>query len=166
LLEQLTPMQFGGNMIAEVSFEKTTLNDLPFRLEAGTPHIEGVIGLRAAIEYVNKQNWDDIKIHETNLRLELETQLSEIKDLQILGQAKHKGPMTTFAWKGVHPSDLAQILDQENVAIRAGHLCAQPLLKRFSVPAFARASLSIYNQSTDVTAFITALRKAEKMLKE
>ncbi len=164
LLEKMPPYQGGGSMISEVTFEKTTYNSLPFKFEAGTPHIEGVIALGAAIDYINKWGFEAIHAHEGSLLAEATQKLSEISGLKIYGQSLHKAPIISFALGSIHPSDVAQILDQENVAVRAGHLCAQPLMRRMKTNGFVRASFSIFNQSTDIDQLVKAVRKAQEML--
>ncbi len=164
LLEKMPPYQGGGSMISEVTFEKTTYNSLPFKFEAGTPHIEGVIALGAAIDYINKWGFEAIHAHEAALLAQATQKLSEISGLKIYGQSSHKAPIISFALGSIHPSDVAQILDQENVAVRAGHLCAQPLMRRMKTKGFVRASFSIFNQSTDIDQLVKAVRKAQEML--
>ncbi len=164
LLEKMPPYQGGGSMISEVTFEKTTYNSLPFKFEAGTPHIEGVIALGAAIDYINKWGFEAIHAHEGSLLAEATQKLSEISGLKIYGQSLHKAPIISFALGSIHPSDVAQILDQENVAVRAGHLCAQPLMRRMKTKGFVRASFSIFNQSADIDQLVKAVRKAQEML--
>lgn len=163
-LLEMPPYQGGGSMISEVSFEKTTYNDLPFKFEAGTPNIEGVIALGAAIDYVNKVGFDHIQKIEKEL-LEYATQeLKKVPGVRIIGEAAEKAPILSFAIPGVHHSDLAQILDQEGVAVRAGHHCTMPLLKRYQVSGTVRASFSIFNNKADVDALVKAVIKAKEML--
>lgn len=164
LLEKLPPYQGGGSMIHEVKFEKTTYHDVPFRFEAGTPNIEGALGLKAAIEYLNKQSWDEIIAHEDELRQYCEASLRQIDGVRIVGEAKNKGPIVSFILEGTHPSDVGQILDQQNIAVRAGHHCTQPLMAALGIPATIRASFSLYNQKSDVDALIAGLKKAKEML--
>lgn len=164
LLEKMPPYQGGGSMISEVTFEKTTYNSLPFKFEAGTPHIEGVIALGAAIDYVNKWGFEAIHQHESALLVEATQKLTEVNALKIFGQSSNKAPIISFALGSIHPSDIAQILDQENVAVRAGHLCAQPLMRRMKTKGFVRASFSIFNNSSDIDQLVKAVRKAQEML--
>ncbi len=165
ILDAMKPYQGGGSMISEVTFDKTTYNDVPFRFEAGTPNIEGAIGLDAALKYLSKSSWSEIQNHEKELMNFALEKLGTIPGLKILGNSKTKGPIISFIIQGIHASDLAQILDQENIAIRAGHLCAQPLLKRFGLAAFARISFSVYNQKADVDVLIKGILKAQELLK-
>lgn len=163
-LEKMPPYQGGGSMIREVKFEKTTYNDLPYKFEAGTPHIEGAIGLGAAIEYINKLGFNNIEIFEQELLINLTEKLSAIEGVKIYGQSSHKAPIVSFGIQGLHSSDISQILDQENIAVRSGHLCAQPLMRRMKANGFVRASLSIFNNTQDIDLFVAALIKAKRML--
>ncbi len=164
LLLAMPPYQGGGSMISQVTFEKTTYNELPFKFEAGTPNIEGVIALGAAIEYVEKVGFEKIQTIEHEL-LEYATQeMKKIEGVRIIGEAKDKAPILSFAIPGVHHSDLAQILDQEGVAVRAGHHCTMPLLKRYQITGTVRASFSIFNNKADVDALVKAVIKAKEML--
>jgi cysteine desulfurase/selenocysteine lyase len=150
LLEEMPPYQGGGDMIASVTFEKTTYNDIPFKFEAGTPYIAGVIGLRAAIEYLNQIGLESVAGYEHEL-LEHATQLlSRIPGVRLIGTAKEKASVVSFVLDGVHPHDIGTILDQRGIAIRTGHHCAQPLMDRFGVPATARASLAFYNTKEEI----------------
>ncbi|MFN7728642.1 MAG: aminotransferase class V-fold PLP-dependent enzyme [Bdellovibrio sp.] len=164
LLESMGPYQGGGSMISEVAFTGTTYHDIPFRLEAGTPNIEGAVGLAAAIEYVEKLGWPAIEAHESAL-LALATQkLSEIPEVQIVGTAAHKVAILSFNIKGAHPSDVGQILDQENVAVRAGHHCTQPLMKVLGITGTVRASFSVFNSPADIEQLVKGVIKAKEML--
>lgn len=164
LLEKMPPYQGGGSMISEVRFEKTTYHDVPYRFEAGTPNIEGVLGLHAAIEYMLAQDFAAMETHENALRTAFEAQLRGLSGYRIIGEAETKGPITSFVFQGAHASDVGQILDQENIAVRAGHHCTQPLMRKMKVPATVRASFSIYNQLSDVEALIQGLVKAKDLL--
>jgi cysteine desulfurase / selenocysteine lyase len=164
ILEKMAPYQGGGSMISEVTIEETTYNAIPYKFEAGTPNIEGVIALGTAIDYVNKWGFEAIHSHEQNLLTEATEKLLAIPELKIFGMAKTKAPIVSFAVADIHPSDIAQILDQENVAVRAGHLCAQPLMHRLGVKGIVRASFSIFNQSSDIDQLVQAVRKAKEML--
>lgn len=164
-LEKMPPYQSGGSMISEVTFEKTTYNDLPNKFEAGTPNISGVIGLGAAVDYLmEKLTFPKIHEHESKLYIEAAAKLSKVSGLKIYGEAKKKAPILSFNVDGIHPSDIAQLLDQENVAVRAGHLCAQPLMRRMKTKGFVRASLSVFNDSADIDQLVKALAKAKEML--
>lgn len=164
LLAQLPPYQGGGSMISEVRFEKTTYHDIPHRFEAGTPNIEGALGLKAAIDYLGEQSWKDIHEHEEGLRRYTEDKLRMIPGLRIIGEAKDKAPIVSFVIEGIHPNDIGQILNEENVAVRTGHHCTQPLMAKLGIPATVRASLSIYNQQSDVDALVKSVIKAKEML--
>lgn len=162
--EQMPPYQGGGSMISEVTFEKTTYHEAPFRFEAGTPNIEGVLGLGAALDYVKKLGWQNIQSHEHSL-LELATSgLKQIPGLKIYGEAKDKVAIVSFLIEGLHPSDVGQILDQENIAVRAGHHCTQPLMKHYKIPGTVRASFSIFNSEADIEKLILGVQKAKEML--
>lgn len=165
LLEEMRPYQTGGSMIAKVKFEKTTFNEVPYKFEAGTPALEGVVGLGAAVEYIHKLDIPAVAAHEKRLVESFIEQLKQVPGARILVPRAHRVPVVSFVIDGVHSSDLAQLLDQENVAIRAGHLCAQPLLEHFAVPSFARVSLSIYNEEKDLQIFFGALNKALGVLR-
>lgn len=164
LLEKLPPYQGGGSMIHEVTFEKTTYHDLPHKFEAGTPNIAGTLGLSAAIDYIGKFSWTDIHQHEQSLVQSAITQLKDIQGVTVYGPQAH-GPIASFNLQGAHASDVGQLLSQQLVAIRAGHHCTQPLMKRLGVLATARASFSIYNNEADVTALIQGVKKAREMLR-
>lgn len=164
ILEQMSPYQGGGSMIAKVTIEKTTFNDVPFRFEAGTPHVEGAVGLHAALDFVERIGFEKIHAYEMELLQEATEKLSAIPDVVIVGTAADKGPILSFNIKGVHHSDVGQILDQEGVAVRAGHHCTQPLMARFGVPGTVRASFSVYNNHDDINALVKAVAKAREML--
>jgi cysteine desulfurase/selenocysteine lyase len=159
LLEKMPPYQAGGDMISSVSFEKTTYNRLPFKFEAGTAHIAGAIGLGAAIDYLEETGIGAVAAHEKDL-LEYATEaVREIPGLRIIGTAREKAGILSFVIDGVHPHDVGTVLDQEGVAIRAGHHCTQPLMERFGLPATARASLGLYNTREDIDALVAGIRK-------
>ncbi len=150
LLEAMPPWQGGGDMIASVSFEKTTYNTLPYKFEAGTPHIEGAIGLGAAIDYLNGIGLDRIAAYEHEL-LDYATELiGSIRGVRLVGTAREKAAVLSFTIGDVHPHDAGTILDQEGIAIRAGHHCAQPVMTRFGVPATVRASFAFYNTKEEI----------------
>jgi cysteine desulfurase/selenocysteine lyase len=159
LLEAMPPYQGGGDMISLVTFEKTHYNVLPFKFEAGTPHIAGGIGLGAAIDYVNRIGLDAAAAHEQNLLVYATRLLSAIDRLRIIGTAKEKASVLSFVLEGVHPHDIGTILDGEGIAIRAGHHCAMPVMQRFGVPATARASFAFYNTKEEVDSFVKAMDK-------
>lgn len=159
LLEQMPPVQGGGDMIKTVTFEKTTYNDLPYKLEAGTPHIEGGIGLGRAIQYLESIGLDNIAAYEHEL-LEYATELiGGIKGVRIIGTAREKASVLSFIIDDIHPHDIGTILDQEGIAIRAGHHCAQPIMQRFKVPATARASFAFYNTKEEIDALANSISK-------
>jgi len=159
LLEAMPPYQGGGDMILSVSFDKTTYNALPYKFEAGTPDIAGVVGLAAALDYVSALGLPSIAAHEHDLLLYATEQLEEIDGLRIIGTARHKASVISFVLEGVHPHDIGTILDQEGIAIRTGHHCAQPVMMRFNVPATGRASFGLYNTRDEVDALARGLEK-------
>ncbi len=159
LLEAMSPWQGGGDMILSVSWEKTTWNSLPFKFEAGTPNIAGAIGLGAAIDYVSAVGLPRIAAWEHEL-LEYGTQrLLEIPRLRLVGTAREKASVLSFVLEGIHPHDIGTIVDQEGVAIRTGHHCAQPLMTRYGLSATARASIALYNTKEDIDVLADSLHK-------
>ena len=163
LLEAMPPYQGGGEMIKFVSLEKSTYAELPAKFEAGTPDIAGSIGLAAAIDYMNDIGIDNIAAHEQALLEYATDKANQIASLRIIGTAEHKASVLSFVIDGIHPHDLGTILDNEGVAVRTGHHCAQPLMKRFNVPATARASFAMYNTFEEVDALFAAIEKAIDM---
>jgi len=163
LLDAMPPYQGGGDMIASVSFEKTTYNTLPHKFEAGTPNIAGTIGLGTAIDYVNKIGLDAIAAHETALLLDATEKLAAIPGVTLIGRAKERAGAISFILDGVHPHDIGTVLDQEGIAIRTGHHCTQPLMDRFGVPATARAALAFYNTFEEIDALVTGIHKVKEM---
>jgi cysteine desulfurase/selenocysteine lyase len=161
---EMKPYQGGGDMIKEVSFEKTTYNTHPHKFEAGTPNIAGVIGLNEALKYVNKIGIDKIAIIENELLKYALEKMSEIDKLKIFGNAKDKASVISFTVEGIHPFDLGTLLDQLGIAIRTGHHCTQPLMSFYNIPGTARISFAFYNQKSEIDFFINSLRKAIKML--
>jgi cysteine desulfurase/selenocysteine lyase len=159
LLESMPPYQGGGDMILSVTFEKTTYNALPYKFEAGTPNIAGVVGLAAALDYVSALGLPNIAAHEHDLLLYATGRLQEIEGLRIVGTARHKASVISFVLEGVHPHDIGTILDQEGIAVRTGHHCAQPVMLRFGVQATGRASFGLYNTRDEVDALVGGLRK-------
>jgi len=163
-LKKLPPYQGGGEMIAEVTFEKTTYADLPHKFEAGTPNICGGIAFGAAIDYMNSIGFDKIAPYEHEL-LEYATQkLLEIEGLKIYGTSKHKTSVISFNLKGIHPYDVGTILDKMGIAVRTGHHCAQPIMDYFKIPGTVRASFSFYNTKQEINLLVEGVRKAQKML--
>ncbi len=163
LLEAMPAWQGGGDMIRTVSFSGTTYNDLPHKFEAGTPHIAGVIGLGRAIEYVNEVGLEPIHAWEDELLAYATEAVQEVPGVRLIGTAKHKASVLSFVVDGIHPHDLGTILDNEGVAIRAGHHCAMPVMERFQVPATARASFAFYNNREDADKLVAALHKAHEV---
>lgn len=164
LLERMPPYQGGGDMIKTVSFAHTEYNDIPYKFEAGTPHIAGGIGLKTALEYVMALDFAGATRHEHELLSEATTQALAIPGLRILGTAQHKAGVLSFIIDGLHPHDLGTLLDSQGVAIRTGHHCAMPVMQRFGVPGTARASFAFYNTREDIERFFAALRKAQQIL--
>jgi cysteine desulfurase / selenocysteine lyase len=159
LLEAMPPYQGGGDMISSVTFEKTIYNKLPHKFEAGTPNIAGVIGLGAAIQYLNQFDWEQVEDAEANLLAYATEQVAAVPGVRLIGTAREKTAVLSFLIEGIHPHDVGTILDQEGIAIRTGHHCAQPLMQRFGIPATARASFALYNTRADVDALVVGLHK-------
>lgn len=166
LLQKLEPTEFGGNMISDVSYIEATFAPSPAKFEAGTPPIVEVIGLGAALQFVEKIGLKLITEHEQTITEYALQQLNKVPGLKIIGppKAKNRGPVFSFVLEGIHPHDIASILDGVGVAVRAGHHCAMPLHKRFGVPATTRASFTIYNSEEDVNALVAGLIKARQIL--
>ena len=161
----MPPYQGGGDMIKMVTFEKTLYNDLPYKFEAGTPHIAGVIGLGAAIDYVNHIGLDVIAAYEHTL-IEYATEAAlSVDGLTLIGTAREKTSILSFVLEEIHPHDLGTILDHEGIAIRTGHHCAMPVMDRFQVPATARASFAFYNTRDEIDALIAGVEKAKEVFK-
>lgn len=159
LLEKMPPVQGGGDMIERVELEKTTYQKPPLRFEAGTPIIASAIALKTALEFI-EQNREPMTLH-----LEVQRQLQEVPGVRIIGTAPQKGPLITFTIEGVHPLDLATLLDLKNIAIRSGHLCAQPLLRKFGLTAAARASFGLYNTVEEAEKFVEAIKELSVVLR-
>jgi len=159
LLDAMPPYQGGGEMIRSVTFEKTTYAPLPAKFEAGTPHIAGAIGLGAAVDYLRGLSWEWIQAHEYELLERATDALSSIPRLRITGTAAHKASVVSFVIDGVHAHDVGTILDQEGIAIRTGHHCTQPVMKRLGVPATARASFAFYNTTDEVDALAQGVHR-------
>jgi cysteine desulfurase/selenocysteine lyase len=162
LLDQMPPYQGGGDMIDVVTFEKTTYNQLPHKFEAGTPSIASVIGLGTAVDYIQKIGFETIHKIESELLHYGTEKLSSVPGLKIYGTAEKKTSVISFGIEGIHPHDIASLIDKEGVAIRTGHHCAQPLMKFFNVPATCRASFSIYNNQEDIDQLYLGLLKVKK----
>jgi len=165
LLEKMPPWQGGGDMILSVTFEKTTWNRVPYKFEAGTPHIEGVVALGPALDYVSAVGLDAIAAHEHDLLAYATDRLSAIRGLRIYGTAPGKAGVLSFTVEGVHPHDVGTILDQEGVAIRTGHHCAQPVMERYGIAATARASFGLYNTREEVDALVAALGRVAEVFR-
>lgn len=163
-LESLPPFQFGGDMIESVTKEKTTYAPIPEKFEAGTPPIAEVIGLGAAIDFIQEIGIETIEAHENTLKVLATDALEQIKGLRIIGTAKEKAAVISFTLENVHPHDIGTILDQEGVSIRAGHHCSQPTMARYGLTATARASFAIYNDKSDIDALVNALQKAKEIM--
>ncbi|HEY6333427.1 MAG TPA: cysteine desulfurase [Blastocatellia bacterium] len=164
LLEKMPPYQGGGDMISSVTFEKTTYNALPYKFEAGTPNIGGTIGFGAAIDYVEKIGLDVIAAYEHELLKRATEVVSAIPGVRIIGTAKEKAAVVSFVIDGIHPHDIGTILDQEGIAVRTGHHCAQPIMDRFGIPATARASMAFYNTLEEVEALGEGIKKVKEVL--
>jgi cysteine desulfurase/selenocysteine lyase len=159
VLEAMPPYQGGGEMISAVTFEKTFYKGLPGKFEAGTPNITGVVGLGAALDYVNGIGLATIGAYEHELLTYATTQLRTIPQLRILGTAREKAGVVSFLLDGIHPHDIGTILDREGIAVRTGHHCAQPVMQRFQVPATTRASFAFYNTKAEVDALVAGIHK-------
>lgn len=163
LLESMQPFKGGGDMILSVTFEKTIYNTIPHKFEAGTPPIAAVIGLGAAVDYLSAIGMDAIAAHELALLKYASEQIDAMPGVRIIGTAKHKAAVISFAVDGVHPHDIGTLLNQEGVAVRTGHHCAQPVMQRFQVPATSRASFAFYNSMDEVDALIDGIRTVQKI---
>lgn len=159
LLEAMPPYQGGGDMISSVTFEKTSYNKVPHKFEAGTPDMSGAVGLRAAIEYLNGLGMENIAAYEHDLLTYATRVVSAIPGVRLIGTAKEKAGVLSFVVEGVHPHDVGTILDQEGIAIRTGHHCAQPVMERFGVDATARASFGLYNTREEIDALVRGIQK-------
>jgi cysteine desulfurase/selenocysteine lyase len=163
LLQDMPPYQGGGGMIETVSFEKVTYAPIPFRFEAGTPHIAGAIGLHAALDYVNAIGMQAIYDHEQTLLHYANKKLNQIDELTIIGNSAPKLGVISFVMDHIHPHDIGTVLDHEGVAVRAGHHCAMPLMERYQIPATVRASFGIYNNEQDIDQLIEAILLAKRI---
>lgn len=164
-LEALPPYMGGGDMIRTVTLEKTTFNDIPYKFEAGTPNIEGVIALAPAVVFVQSVGWQAIIAHEQALLVQATQALQQIDGLRIIGSAPHKEAVVSFIVDGVHPSDMATLLGYEQICLRASHHCAQPVMQRYAVPATVRASFAVYNQPSDIDKLVAGVEMAVGMLR-
>ena len=164
-LEKMPPYQGGGDMIRSVSFEKTTYNDLPYKFEAGTPHIAGVIGLGVAIDYISSVGLGRIEAYEQELLKYGTEKLLQVPGLRLIGTAKHKSAILSFVLGEAHAHDIGTILDRQGIAIRAGHHCAMPVMQRFNVPATTRASLAFYNTREEIDRLVAALHEVTEVFR-
>ncbi len=165
ILNKMPPYQGGGDMILKVTFERTTYNELPFKFEAGTPHIAGAICLGKAFEYLQQFDLKDIEKHELELADYAKDLLLTFEGLHLIGDAKNKTSVVSFIVDGIHPFDLGTILDKQGIAVRTGHHCTQPLMDFYKIPGTVRASFAFYNTKEEIDAFIKALEKGISMLK-
>ena len=163
LLDAMPPYQGGGDMISSVTFEKTVYNVLPYKFEAGTPNIAGAVGLGAALDYITGIGMERIAAHERDLLAYGTACLAEVPGLRLVGTARQKASILSFVMEGVHPHDIGTIVDNEGVAIRTGHHCAQPVMHRFGVPATARASLALYNTREEIDQLARSLLKVNEV---
>ncbi len=164
ILDAMPPFLGGGDMIASVTFEKTTWNELPYKFEAGTPDIAGAVGLGAAVRFVSGVGFDAIEAHERALLAYGTASLSSLPGLKLIGTAPRKASVLSFVMDGLHPHDIGTVVDREGVAIRTGHHCAQPVMDRFGIPATARASLAMYNTTQEIDTLVVALERARALL--
>jgi len=164
LLDVMPPVQGGGEMIEKVSFEGTSFQGLPFKFEAGTPNIAGVVGFGAALEYLNNLDRQAIEQHENELLAYAHEKAGQCDGLRIIGTAKNKAGVLSFLLDGAHPADIGTLLDQQGVAIRTGHHCAMPIMEQYKIPGTARASFSIYNSKQDVDTLFEAIEKVKMFL--
>jgi cysteine desulfurase/selenocysteine lyase len=163
LLERMPPWQGGGDMILEVSFEKTIYNELPYKFEAGTPNISGFVGLGAAIDYLQSIGMRQVAEYENELHAYMVSELRNIPGIRLYGEAREKASVQSFLLDDIHSHDLGTILDHQGVAIRTGHHCAMPVMQHFGISGTARASLALYNNRDDVDRLIEALGKAKEI---
>ncbi|MBA0902919.1 MAG: cysteine desulfurase [Candidatus Nitrotoga sp.] len=163
ILESMQPFKGGGDMILSVTFEKTIYNTIPHKFEAGTPPIAAAIGLGAAVDYLSTIGMDAIAAHELNLLQYATEKINSLPGVRIIGTAKHKAAVLSFAVNGVHPHDIGTLLNQDGVAVRTGHHCAQPVMQRFKIPATSRASFAFYNNIREVDALIDGIRTVQKV---
>ncbi|PYS49729.1 MAG: cysteine desulfurase CsdA [Acidobacteria bacterium] len=165
LLERMPPYQGGGDMIRTVTFEKTTYNDLPYKFEAGTPHIAGAIGLGAALEYVSEVGIARVTTYEQELLAYATEVLRAIPGLRLIGTASEKAAVLSFVLDGIHPHDAGTVLDRFGIAVRTGHHCAQPVMARFDVPATTRASLAFYNTKEEIDTLASGIRRVQELFR-
>ena len=164
ILNAMPPYRGGGEMIKDVTFEKTTYNELPYKFEAGTPNIADVVAAKTAIEYAENLGRTNVAAYENELLVYATDALNDIEGLQIIGKAKEKIGVVSFVMGGIHPQDVGVILDQQGIAIRTGHHCTQPLMQRFQIPGTSRASFAVYNTTDEIDALVKGLHKVKKMM--
>jgi cysteine desulfurase/selenocysteine lyase len=164
LLEAMPPFRGGGEMIKEVTFEKTTYNDIPYKFEAGTPNIAGVIATKSAIDYVDSLGKENIAAYEHELLAYATDALQSIDGLRIVGQAKEKISVISFVLDGIHHEDTGVILDQQGIAVRTGHHCTQPLMRRLGIAGTTRASFSVYNTTEEIDRLVKGLHRVKTMM--
>jgi cysteine desulfurase/selenocysteine lyase len=165
LLDRMPPYQGGGDMIAKVTFERTTYNELPFKFEAGTPHIAGGICLGEAFRFLHNLDADGLQRHEKELTEYAQDLLDTFEGVQIIGEAKKKTSVVSFHVNGIHPFDIGTLLDKQGIAVRTGHHCTQPLMDFFGIPGTVRASFAFYNTKEEIDTFITAVDKSISLLR-
>jgi cysteine desulfurase/selenocysteine lyase len=165
ILEVIPPYQGGGDMIAKVTFEETTYNDLPFKFEAGTPHIAGAICLGEAFKYLEQFDMNELAKYEQDLQQYAQSELLKFEGMRIIGDAKDKTSVVSFIVDGVHPFDLGTLLDKQGIAVRTGHHCTQPVMDRFGIPGTVRASFAFYNTKEEIDTFIHAVDRSLNMLR-
>lgn len=164
VLDSMPPYQGGGDMIAKVTFEKTTYNELPFKFEAGTPHIAGGICLGTAIKYLKQFDMNELMAYEQELTEYAQEMLETFENIQLIGTAKHKTSVVSFAGIGIHPFDIGTLLDKQGIAVRTGHHCTQPIMDFYAIPGTVRASFAFYNTREEIDIFIAAVEKSLTML--
>ncbi|MBO9637729.1 MAG: cysteine desulfurase [Siphonobacter aquaeclarae] len=164
LLEAMPPYMGGGEMIREVTFEKTTYNDLPYKFEAGTPNIADVVALKAALDYIAKWGKNNIAAYENHLLQYATDQLTQIDGLRVIGQAKEKISVLSFVLDGIHHQDIGIILDQQGIAVRTGHHCTQPVMDRFGILGTSRASFALYNTTEEIDKLVAGLHRVKKLM--
>lgn len=164
LLDKLPPYQGGGEMIKDVTYEYTTYNELPFRFEAGTPSVGDVLGLGAAIDFMNELGWDKIVSHEQELMDYAMRQLAQVPEIRFIGTAPHKAGVISFLLADAHPYDVGTLLDKLGVAVRTGHHCTQPIMDYYGIPGTVRASFACYTTKEDIDALVVALNRIAPML--
>ena len=163
LLEAMPPYQGGGDMISSVAFERTVYNKVPHKFEAGTPDISGPIGLKAALDYVARLGIENIEQHENELLQYATKRVSALPGIKLIGIARDKAGVLSFVMEGIHPHDIGTILDEQGIAIRTGHHCAQPVMERYGIPATARASFGLYNTKEEIDALVSGIKKVQEV---